>query len=794
MESFSTDDELESSSSLESESFSNEYSLEEEQIKSYVPLHITTATSTVTAAATTTTKGKQSNDDLVKSRLEKMYPLACHTDETRRKKKKQELPTLISAITGEPYSPLNAEKSGRSEIEEELEKKMRKVFIGPDDSKNENEREKEKSISKFMKNLPELLPISSLNLSCDPDWEKKEKEKKKKKNDKRFTMKEMEPHFLDRMATEMAFQDSIENSTIKSLMMNNGQLSLDCITHDGPCDGRSILTHIRQFHGEFYHLLYKQNLLDVVESRKDLAVIIPLPSLLATLDVTSESTRTTLLYHLVIIPNKYFIQNVDGMYQYETLSGDYIQVESDNGKHYVNGVSVAKPDVNCTYHIYHVNQILSPLSIVSITEPEPETEPQAEGGEGDEEPARGTETIFLSTKLGAVTNTLTKSNTSLGFLAEKMNSQFYTASHEMKDHIDPIGKKEAKIYLSIYNTSDLYSDYQSNRMLDISRIKPETVLGLEFSSDSLTHLDMGDLKMTEYGCSVKQAKVKKSDISRGLVGLSLQLNDKPGFVIMMCKMFPQDGNCFVSEDGNLLMRFSDDRLDSITLNQSALSKQSDAISTSPLGEHHFFEYKLKPELYKVGINRAEFDSILLTNGKIKRWFKKKTQQTTDKAKCGYKRLQSIDLRPIPAGYLKKLVDEVNLKTLSANSQGSFVTLNAFDKSCHVLNTKSVLAKRFNVSTEKGDKVVVYEFNSSDPAQTSMEGEYHMLEIQMDASPKLTLHTHTINRKGNDYFTARRHSNVYLFAFDPLNGGLRSLYITVAKSHLGQKILDYSRVL
>ena len=142
------------------------------------------------------------------------------------------------------------------------------------------------------------------------------------------------------------------------------------------------------------------------------------------------------------------------------------------------------------------------------------------------------------------------------------------------------------------------------------------------------------------------------------------------------------------------------------------------------------------------------------------------------------------------GYLKKLVDQVNEKTGSAASQSSFVTLNAFDKSCRVLSSKSVLAKRFNVTTEKGDKVVVYQFNSSQETQSSMEGDYHMLEIQMDASPKLTIHTHTINREGNDYFTARRHANVYLFAFDPLNGRLRSLYIVVAKSHIGKKILEY----
>lgn len=787
MSSFSTDDELESSSSVESESFSNEFSLEEELINSYLPLQSSASPTTTT----TTTTEKPSNDDLVKSRLEKLYPLVqgleCSHHEKKKEKKKQELPTLISAITGEPYSPLAAQKS---EPEEGLEKSLREIFIGPESGK---------AVSQFMESLPELLPISSLNLGCDPDWDAKHKQKKEKKEkkEKRFTMSDMMPHFADRLATEMLFQDGIQNSTIKSLI-STGQMPLGCITEDGPCDGRSILAHIRQFHGEFYHLLYMQNLLDTVESRKDLAVIIPQPTLLVTLDVTSESTRKTLLYHLVIIPNHNFLQNVEGMFQYETLSGDYIQVESDNGKHYVNGVSVAKPDVNCIYHIYHVNQILSPLSIVSISEP-PEEEPVSEGvteGEGEEEPMRGTETMFISTKLNSVTSGLTKSQTSLGLLADKMNSQFYLSSHEMKDYLVESKTQESKIYLNIYNTTDIYSDYQSARMLDISRIRPETVLSLSFSdaSNSLTHLDMGDLKMTEYACSgAGQARVKKSDLARGLVGLSFQLNESPGFVVLMCKMFPRDGNCFVSEDGNLLMRFSDDRLDSIALNQHALTtKENTVISTSPLGEHHFFEYKVTPELDKVGIQRAEFDSLLLTHGKIKRWFKKKTQQATDKAKCSYKRLQSIDLRPIPAGYLKNLVDQINLKTMGANSQASFVSLNTFDKSCNVLSSKSVLAKRFNVSTDKGDKVIVYEFNSSDPAQTSMEGDYHILEIQMDASPKLSLHTHTINRKGNDYFTAKRNANVYLFAFDPLNGGIRSLYITLAKSHLGKKILDYSR--
>ena len=805
MESISTDSEFESSSSeLESESSSNEYSVEETLVNTYLPLQ-----SIPTVAKPEMTQ--QSKDDLVKSRLLQMHPLIqktkldCDNVQHHHKKKesaqqepvqrmKQVLPPLISAITKEPYKPLsgkpNTSSEKSSELDEQLLKRLKERFVGHDTSP--------KTSSGLAGQMPDLLKISTLSLDCPPMSDKKDKKDKKGKKDKRFTMSEMKPHFAERMATEMMFHDGIQNSTIQSLMMHGEFTStpMGCIgaEKEGPCQGVTILAHIRQYHNEFYRLLYTQNLLEVIESRKDLAILIPSARLLVTLDITSEATRTALLYHLVIIPRGEFFQTVEGMLQYETLSGDYIQVESDSGLHYINGV-LAKPDVNCIYHIYHVSQILSRDNIVSIAsggEDASSGEEPVDGEEPTADEAMGTETLFISTKLNAVTNTLTKSPTALGFLAEKMNGQFYTASHEMKDHVLPTKEGEsANIHLSIYNTTPLYSEYNENKMLDISRIKPETVLTLNCSGDSLTRLEKGDLKMTEYGCQgPEKAMVKKSDLARGLVGLSFQLDGTPGFIVLMCKMQAQDGNCFVSEDKHLLMRFSENKLESIALNQAQLLEKTKSISTSPLDEHHFFEYRLSPDLYKSHVTRAEFDSMLLTQGKIKRWFKKKTQQTTDKAKCGYKRLQSIDLRPIPMGYLKKLVDQVNEKTGSAASQSSFVTLNAFDKSCRVLSSKSVLAKRFDVTTEKGDKVVVYQFNSSQETQSSMEGDYHMLEIQMDASPKLTIHTHTINRKGNDYFTARRHANVYLFAFDPLNGRLRSLYIVVAKSHIGKKILEY----
>lgn len=804
MESISTDSEFESLSSQESESSSsNEFSMEEALINTFLP--------TVSLATTVTQQQQQqSKDDLIKNKLAEKYPLiqkplsttkpsptslevessnlACHEAEKKKKKDKvmkQVFPPLVHSVTGEPYSYALEGKKPTSDLDKELAKSLREALDG-----------KSSPTQKPM-TMPDLLPISSLKLDCPPSAMKKDKKDKKgKKKDKRFTMSDIQlkPHFSDRLATEMMFQDGIQNSTIKSIMTTG------CITQEkeGPCDGVTILAHIRQFHYEYYHLLYSQNLLDIVESRKDLALLIPPARLLVTLDVTSEATRSVLLYHIVVVPRGQAFQTVDGMLQYETLSGDYIQVESDNGVHYVNGL-LAKPDVNCLFHIYHVPQILDKSNIVSIASPEPGDFPPEDNPPEftDEEPAAdepmmGTETLFIATKMSAITSSLVESKTALGNLASKMNNQFYLASHEMKD-FSVESQLGGSLHLNIYNTSTLFTDYSEGKMLDISRVKPETVLELRFAKEDITQLDMKDLRMTEYQCQpTKMATIKKSDLKRGLVGLSFQLKENPGFVVLMCKMDSLDGNCFVSEDKNVLMRFSQDRLECISLNQEALSAIPERISTTPLDDHHFLEYRLQSpdELYEQKIGKGEFDAMLLTQGKIKRWLKKKTQQVTDKTKCGYKRLQSIDLSPIPTGYLKKLVDQISIQTSSVVGQGSFVTLNAFDKSCRVVDSKSVLAKRFNVTTEKGDKIVVYEFNSSEATQSSLEGEYHLLEIQLDASPKLTIHTHSINRKANNYYTARRNSNVYLFAFDPQNGRLRSLYITVAKSHIGRKILEY----
>lgn len=637
----------------------------------------------------------------------------------------------------------------------------------------------------------------------------------------------------ERLATQMLFEDQIQNSEVKSLMSMGKYAPIGnrwgSSSVNKPCQKTEVMTHIRQFHNEFYQLLFKQNLVETVKNRiPGVVIVIPNREALLELDPTSEETRSILLYH-VLITGGISIQEVDGMLRYETLAGDYVQVESSNGVHYINGLLLVKPDVNCLFSIYHVDRVMDRLQVMEIDEnpnPPEDLPPELpsdssvddqggeEGGEEYQEEGLATkiETRFISSRINAAPRFLNSNNNNNNSLETKlpllqaltrgMNQQFFSAPIELPEHLVSLQSgqpQKSEIIISTFPTTELFRAYESNRMLDISRVKVSSRFQLSFSADQHHHLgeDKGGLQLTQYVCPGGSNKeIRKMELSRGLLAVSLNSLDGKGFRMMLCKMdcTKDDGNCYVSQDENLLLRFHEDKLESITVNHAGLADLP--IVDSPLQEKSFLEYSLKPDLYKSHMTRGQFDVMLLSQGKIGRWIKKQTQKGIRKTRCGVKRLEAINLKPVPNSYIQSfLVDKVNPQMDESKAQSVSVTINLFDKACRPLDNRSTEAKRYSVETKNGDPVIVHklDISFSDESHLSRNTElfdrHHMIEIQVGAQKKISIHLHGVNRKSTLYsYYGLLGLDLFVFTFDSNSGRLQYIYAMRASTHIARKII------
>lgn len=784
--------------------------------------------------------------------------LACHKDEEYHRKKREEKekkqmkkpmitgspfptskkshPPLFSAKNGLPYSPLGTRQTSEGK---ELDKRAKQIVKDAFDEKLD--------LSSFQKTttptstatfssepklnfseIPDLSPLSSLTpdqlkaLGCDCEEEKEEdlsltdrftvKSLSSEKEGEMPTLTKYKSGFEDRMRVEMMYKDRIQNSSIQSIMLGDGFLSTNngwldrAMGKEGVCGGATVMQHMRKYHPEFYNLLYQQNLIELVTKRKDLVFVIPSVMALSLLDPTAEVTKHILLYHLVIIKGAGVFQNVEDMQQYETLSGDYVQVQNDNGAHYINGF-LLKPDINCDFSIYHIPSLLNKSQLLPVSIPDDPTQEDVSdssddaGGDGEQEEgeevmATNNRIKFATLQLGKPSKVLLSSKTKFSFLVQNMNGLKFSSAEETQAHVtSPLPPKETIMKLSIYNTGELFSSYEKNQMQDISRITPDSMVTLTFSPEQQTCLETESGKMTEYlfNNSAEMAlNIKKRDLCRGLLGVSLQDTGSEKFSILLCQLSATktDGNCFVSSDESLLMRFSQDRLESITVNHEKLGKNS--TSPIPLDSGHFLEYRLNSELYRTHTDKAKFDTMLLEKGSIGKWIKRKSRKLHEKSKCSWKRFQSIDLRKIPTAYLQKLVTQRDVVMERDFSDDVIIQFAFYDKTCNAKSSSSVKVKKYALTTPKKDNVVIFSFDTSSNYGSTYEGDYHLLEMQIEASPRIVFNVGSgVERHNPEYsYVAKKLSDVYLLTFDPLNGRLKYMYNMTDRTAISRKILQH----
>jgi len=574
----------------------------------------------------------------------------------------------------------------------------------------------------------------------------------------------MENTTAKRLATTLTYASKMPDGALRGMLLNGKSTNLAGIM--GKSKDTTVAKHLAHSHTPLYNLLKDNGLLEKLTSVADLVVIVPDPAVLEGItNRVSDETRDMLLYHLIVVPVAQPIKTVTSMMEYATLNGENkVQVENREGAYFINGHHM-KSDIVFRTNIYHIEGLLSPTqtteTTTEVTEkvvppmnaPEEKkaekgdsttTEESGSSTEGSETgsseadvPApthtpptmAGTEHVLTMLPMAAfamksVGQGTTYKNSVVETLVAKMNTSYYLASLDMKSHLDttyaPL--ESATITLRTYNPTPLYGEYSSRRMKDISRIQQESVAQeIVFLPIQQKRLDIGNKSsVTQYSLNSNDPRancvaIKKADLLSGLTQLSVPspgaLGGKVCIILCGIKATESDPNTYMTEDENLLLRFKNNLLDTITVNHGLRMP----LSTADHGGNHFLELFTTVEerkaLYRRALSKEEFNAMLLSASKVGKYVKKKVAQAGKNvrkaagkagrkvvSRAGREKKRATAMRTKTVSITNIPVDKFAEQEASQTPAEEKVTIKVFDKNVKLLDDLSIAnasAKRYN---------------------------------------------------------------------------------------------------
>jgi uncharacterized surface protein with fasciclin (FAS1) repeats len=622
---------------------------------------------------------------------------------------------------------------------------------------------------------------------------------------------------IERMTATFDMLSRIESPGMASMMQYGSAMNMACAT--GGC-GESVEGAIgyelRNNHKEFYNLLYVNDLVNLLVYDA-LFVIVPSRESLAILPQSKDDATDDLLRYHLVKNNGLLLQDVEGTAQYDTLlEGKQVQVTKlENGGITING-KLLRSDVNNLKGIFHIRGILRPEDVMPVVEAAAEASPEPPDGG-----ALKTESLLslrTAMKLASDNKTVIKNKT-LEPVIRAMQLPLYTASIslgascEIKNvHDECYG---VNITLATYNTMPLFTDYQAKCMNEVARVAPDKVVSLRFPahSDSQTHVSYdkssgNDNNFTEYSVDSPVA-IKASQFVSGLVGVSFNspFESLQQHTVLLCRLSASRSNgdvVLVSRDENMLMRFRDDSLCTLSINHRAFSRQHTNVTSlqGPLQAEHFIELQTEnhvDSLYKTGLlSKAAFDQLLLSRVSVKKLVQKGKRvagKATSKAlRVGGKMtsgtLYQVDASVLLSGDFNAAVGAIDA---SAGAPETMKIL-TYDHA-HKLRSSSQssqLSFRKADATVGRESILVYVPDQSDNGMArdyGTNGLVKYVELTLSDRAKMSLNVSTMPaNKTASVFYATSSRDILVFRFDQ-SSNLVALYSINKSYDLAKRLIQ-----
>jgi hypothetical protein len=389
-----------------------------------------------------------------------------------------------------------------------------------------------------------------------------------------------------------------------------------------------------------------------------------------------------------------------------------------------------------------------------------------------------------------------------------MNRSYYNGSIDFSKHELSLPKTSAKnvsVMLVTFNTGKIFGDYQNHTMREMSQVLPENSFGFIFPFYGQKHFDYnGTLPFTEYECPRGKMTVTRKDLigASRLVALSFTSpTDDKNFTTLLCKVSqsPLDTNVYMTKDENILLRFRDTILDTISINHKEFCPE---VGGESLKENHFLELDVTTQekaLYDTILNEEEFDQHLMTNGKISRYLKKRAHDAKKGAgkviRKGNRLLKStgsVEVKRASASALPAGIGSALIKPGDWIEGSATVLLfsNGFNL-ISPLNGRSTFSyMKKMVMTEGGDQVTVFSMTRDNGIGNNIgennPGKY--ITLQLSDTPKMTFRVARVRPKvTNDVFYGVVESKLYIFQFDG-DGDLTTIYTILKSSDAAKRLL------
>lgn len=542
---------------------------------------------------------------------------------------------------------------------------------------------------------------------------------------------------VDRLTTQFSFIDRLgakggtNAKAFQSLYKTGQAMNLSCAPDY--CNAATVKDHLKCAHPEFYHLLAVNGLVGLLDLDPVLIAVVPDRDALAALPQSGDKATADQLRYHIIRPGAVTFQEVTSVAAYDTLlPGKQVQVErhagdSDdsrprNAYHTINGqVLRSDPVSQFIYSIYHIRGglLLRPDDAMPVQEEAGETTgDEKEGGETNSPDEETTDTAsdnmtsetegntgsFMLRHVTHGTNIEYKKK-SLGVIVERMSQGYYSGrlsltACPLASVVQPEQKtNNVCITLACFNTDRLFADYRANRLNEMARVASTHFFKVTFpggEQKTQTHVKYDaqtHFTEYEYNTMVSPVLVSHAKLAQGVLAISFNSPyDGAKHTVALCRLETPSSNnnnsekkpttsstVFMSQDENIILRFTADVLRTVCINHRALSDKNlgKSFAVAPLEKEHFLEFataKHENALYYNILDKKAFDELLMTHGVAKKFVKKARRFVGKAASRGKRELgkaTSGTLQQVDATVLDTIGFSEALDALDTKERGTW---------------------------------------------------------------------------------------------------------------------------